>query len=332
MTAKTTLQRRSRRQPTPTSRSTAGAGVGVGAGAVAAGAAPPRLLTALTVAVGVLAAATAVVGLAWQGTGDIVTTTTVRGGTIELLGRGLYRFDTLFGAANNWAGNLVMLLFGLPLLVVATHLRRRGSAVGDLLLVGTLGFFLYMGASYALGAMAYNELFFVHVLLLSASLYAFVLAFSADVASARIPTRTRRPWIGAFMVASGVGTLVIWATDPVTALLTGGAPAGLGAHTTLFTHAFDIAVIVPAAVAAGVAILRGHPLGYRMAAGLLVLEVLLLPTIVIATALQLDLGVTFSTAEVVGPITGFGAMATAAAAVLVALLRTVAVKPKGGTP
>lgn len=324
MTHQTTLQRRSRRQTTRRSRSTAGVR--------AAGAAPPRLLTALVVAVGVLAAVTAVVGLVWQGTGDVVTTTTVRGETIELLGRGLYRYDTLFGAANNWAGDIVMLAFGLPLLIVAAHLRRRGSAVGDLLLVGTLGFFLYMGASYALGAMAYNELFLVHVLLFSASLYAFVLAFSADVASARIPTGTRRPWIGAFMVASGIGTLAIWAMDPVTALLAGEAPAGLGAQTTLFTHALDIAVIVPAAVAAGVAILRGHPLGYRMAAGLLVLEMLLLPTIVIATALQLDLGVTFSTAEVVGPIAGFGVMTTAAAAVLVALLRTVAGKRNSGTP
>jgi hypothetical protein len=45
-----------------------------------------------------------------------------------------------------------------------------------LLLTGTLGYFLYVCASVALGA-AYKNLFLVHVALFSASLSAFVQVF-----------------------------------------------------------------------------------------------------------------------------------------------------------
>jgi hypothetical protein len=91
----------------------------------------------------------------------------------------------------------------------------------------------------------------------------------------------------------------------------------------LFTHAFDIAVIVPAVIAAGVMILRGKAFGYVIAFSLLVLEALLLPLIAIATVVQIDLGIEFTPAEIVGPIAGFGVFAAGALAVIVAILRRV---------
>lgn len=59
-----------------------------------------------------------------------------------------------------------------------------------------------------------------------------------------------------FMLASGV-TLGIWLMEPVSATIEGRNPKGLDTYTTLFTGAFDIGVIVPAALIAGVMILRG---------------------------------------------------------------------------
>lgn len=274
--------------------------------------------------VGVLALLVAGLGLLWHGVSDPVAVSSIRGQAVELHGNGLYRYDTVFAAATNRSSDLVTLLLALPLLGWAAALCRRGSTRGRLLLLGVLGYLLYSSASYALGAVAYNPLFLLYVAYFSASLFAFVLTF-ADFARHRgaalfsddIPRRLP----GIFMVASSIATLGIWLIEPIAALRSGDFPAGLGTYTTLFTHAFDLAIIVPAALIAGVMILRGRPLGYVVASSLLVLEALLLPLITVATVMQVSAGVTFTSAEMVGPIAGFTLLAVVAIAVLRIILR-----------
>ena len=51
--------------------------------------------------------------------------------------------------------------------------------------------------------------------------------------------------------------------------------------------------------------------------------VLLLPTIALSTALQAAAGISFTTAQVVGPIAGFGVLGSVGAWLLVRLLRAV---------
>jgi hypothetical protein len=196
-----------------------------------------------------------------------------------------------------------------------------------LLLTGTLVWFLYVYASLALGT-AYNNLFLLYVALFSAALGAFVLAFgSIDLQAlpAQVSSRLPRRGLAFFMVGSGVVTLGVWIEAPVSALIKRQPPSVIEHSTTLFTHALDLAVIVPAAILAGVLILRRAPLGYLMAFSLLILEVLLAPMIALQTAFQLQAGVTFTTAEIVGPIGGFVVIALIAIWFLVALLRTIGV-------
>jgi len=281
-----------------------------------------RVAAALSIVAGVLALATALTGLLWT-TGDgggVVTT--VWGERVVLHGQGLYRHDSVFVAGSNLGSDSVTLLLGLPLLVVAVARSRSGSRRGQLLRVGVLGYLLYYGTGCALGAVAYNELFLLYVALFSASLFAVVTTVaSIDPAPLTdLPGRARR-WIGGFMIASGGITLVIWLMDPIDALINGTAPATLGTHTTLFTNALDVAVIVPAAGTAGVLILRSRPYGEVIAASLLVLEAMLLPLIVVTTIIQLRLGLSFTPAEIAGPIGGFLVLGVLAVAVLHTLLR-----------
>jgi hypothetical protein len=251
---------------------------------------------------------------------------TIHGQIVELYGRGLYRSDTLFVAGNNFGSDLVTVLAVVPLLAISLLLARRGSLRGRLLLLGALGCVLYIGASYALGAVAFNRLFLVYVGLFSASLFAFVGAFASldlDAVAASLSPRMPRRWPGVFMFASGVVTLAIWVMEPLTALITGEAPKVLETHTTLFTHAVDMGVIVPAALVSGILILRRRTLGYVTAFSLLVLEAVLMPMIAIATFEQIRLGISFTRGEVVGPIAGFSVFALLAVAVLISLLRRV---------
>jgi hypothetical protein len=69
-----------------------------------------------------------------------------------------------------------------------------------------------------------------------------------------------------------------------------------------------LAVITPAAAMAGVLVRRRNPLGYLLAAPLLVTIVLLLPTIALSTALQAAAGISFTVPQIVGPIAGFAAL------------------------
>jgi hypothetical protein len=100
-----------------------------------------------------------------------------------------------------------------------------------------------------------------------------------------------------FLLASAAVTAVVWLQPLVTALLQGRAPELLDVYTTTVTYSLDLAVITPAAALAGLLVRRREPLGYLIAAPLLVTIVLLLPSISLATALQVGAGISFTPAQ-----------------------------------
>jgi hypothetical protein len=281
-----------------------------------------RLLVWLSLAIALLAVIAAAAGLFWQSGSSNATVTSVHGETVELYGQGLYRNDSRFRAGGNQGTDTLTLVLGIPLLVASTWLYRRGSRPGQLMLLGTLVYFLYVYASLSLGT-AYNSLFLIYVAIFSASLFAVILAFNGiDVPEGS----TRLPRIGPalFMFASSLITLAVWLVDLLGALIGGMSPTSLEHSTTLVTHALDMAIIVPAAAVAGMLILRRDVLGYRIAMSLLVLEVMLAPMIALQTIFQLAAGVSFTTAEIAGPIGGFVVLALLALWVMLAILRGVA--------
>jgi hypothetical protein len=167
------------------------------------------------------------------------------------------------------------------------------------------------------------------VVLFSASLWAFALAFTTvdrRVLATRLAGAPRRG-PAALMLASGVVTAGVWAAPLVTAVRRGGVPERLDSYSTPVTQALDLAVITPAALLAGVRILRRDPLGYLIASSLLVVEVLLAPLIAAQTAGQLAAGVRFPPGQVAGPIAGFLGLALAAGRTFAGVLRSVARVP-----
>jgi hypothetical protein len=282
-----------------------------------------RRLPGLLAAVG---AAVAAVGVLRQPSGRSVTVVTTRGGTAELAGDGLYRYDTVFAAAGNAAVDTVVAALGVPLLITAWVSYRSGSHRGSLLLAGTLGYLLYVYATYAFGV-AFNPLYLAYVTLLSASLFGFIAALNAVdrgalaavAADPDVPHRT----LSRFLLTSAAVTAGVWLQPVVTALLRNTAPDVLDVYTTPVTFSLDLAIVAPAAALAGLLVHRREPLGYLLAAPLLVTIVLLLPTIALSTAMQAAAGISFTTAQVVGPIAGFGMLGGIGARLLIRLLRAV---------
>jgi hypothetical protein len=288
----------------------------------------------LCVLIAVLALVAAGAGLFWQDDGSSFAFTSLRGKTVQMYGRGLYRYDSLFSCAGYKGQDAVTLVLGIPLLLLFTVLYRRGSRRGGLLLTGILAYFLYVYATMSLGA-AYNPLFLLYVALFGASFYAFVLVFTAvDLEGLPEDVLANLPRRGpaAYLFGAGLLTLFVWVM-PLLKPLFQGEPLGLlDSSTTLVTHALDLALIVPATFVAGVLILQRKPVGYKISFALLGIIVMLLPVLTASTVSQISAGLSFTLGEVVGPVIGFAVLGLLAMGVMVAVLRRIPVRPDSSIP
>jgi hypothetical protein len=254
---------------------------------------PSKAAICLSALLALLALVAAAVGLFWQDGGSPFSFTTLRGETVQMYGQGLYRYETLRDGSGNKGTDLFILVVGVPLLLLFTLRYRRGDLRGGLLLTGTLAYFLYNSASMTFGY-AYNNLFLVYLAQFSASLFAFVLAFTSfdlQALPVRFSDRLPRRGIAGFLFAVGISLILVWGVmDILPALLAGKAPALTG-HTTLPTHALDMGIIAPLAFVAGVLLLRRATLGYLLAAMLLVVSSVLGAGVLALSAAQLLAGV-----------------------------------------
>lgn len=286
------------------------------------------ILSALTLIVAAGAAVAATAGLFWSDGGNSYLFSTLHGQTAQISGQGLYRYDTVFFAEGYKGQDAVVLFPGVPLLLFALLIARRGSVSGKMLLTGMLGYILYIYASMALGA-AFNRLFLLYVLVFSASMFAFIQAFTSvasEVLTMRIPEQLPGRWLVVFMVASGAITLVVWGMPLVGALTSGGVPDRMDSYTTMVTYALDLGVITPATMLCAMFVLRRNPLGYLIAMPLLVTIILLAPQIILSTIFQNTAGVPFTTPELVGPVSGFVLLGLLSISLLISILRAFSPK------
>jgi len=193
--------------------------------------------------------------------------TSFRGETVTINAHGLYYWDTLSSAAQMQGNDLITLLVGLPLLALAAWLAFRGSLRGQLLLTGTLGFFLYTYMSMCM-LTAYNGLFLVYVALFGLSLYAFALCLlGVDVAGlpAHFSPRLPRRAIATVLFLVGGFLALAWLGRVVPELLQPQTPPALENTTSRVIQAMDLVLIAPLAVLGGVLLLRRKPWGYLLA-------------------------------------------------------------------
>ncbi len=214
----------------------------------------------------ILALVAASAGLFYDTVGEPYDYTNHRGETVMINGHGLYYYDTVSTAAQMQGNDLITLVVGLPLLAISVWLAFRGSLRGRLLLIGTLGFFLYTYMSMSM-LTAYNALFLVYVALFTLNLYAFILSLMAiDVASLPQHFSPHLPhgWIAGVLFAIGGFLALAWLGRIGSPLLQGQTPA-LENTTTLVIQAMDLTLIAPLAILAGILLLRRTASGYLLA-------------------------------------------------------------------
>jgi hypothetical protein len=283
-------------------------------------------LTWLVPLIALLALVTAGAGLLVQGGPGPYTFETLHGQTVEMFGRGLYQNDSRFTGAAFRGTDAVTLLVSLPLLLLSYWRYRRGARNGHIVMIGALFYFLYNGASMTFAA-TFNSLFLVYTALFSASLFAAIVALATSDAAAlaqRVRPGFPHRGMATFLVLVGVGTLFLWLSELIGPLQTGEAPELLGPYTSMFTHGFDSAVITPAAVIAGIFIWRRRPLGYLLAAPLLILCTLIGLVVIGQTISQALVGIFFPIGVYIGMVGSWIVMGAFAIGLTVSFFRNLA--------
>lgn len=172
------------------------------------------------------------------------------------------------------------------------------------MLAGTLAYTVYYGASRGLDT-TYNPFFLIYLALFSASFFAFVLIFTAfglTTLPVRISPQFPRGGMAIFMFVAGFGTAFLWLNDAVTALIEKHVPAALGTHTTVVTYMLDVGIIAPAALLAGILLLRRRPLGYLLSAILTIMLALVGVMVIGQTIMQYNAGLQFSPGVLIGMV------------------------------
>lgn len=190
----------------------------------------------------------------------------VRGESVELQGRGLYRLDSVSFAAQAKAQDLVTLFLGIPLLVVSLVFAARGILRAGVLLAGTFAYFAYTYATYAFG-LQYNSLFPVYVALFGLSVWGLGLRLAA-LDGSRIREGFRGPRIRkaavVFDFLAGALILLMWMGRLLPNLISGANTTFIEHYTTLPIQVMDLGLVVPLALVSGVNLARDRPLGYLL--------------------------------------------------------------------
>lgn len=232
-----------------------------------------RTLSWLSVLVAVLAVAASAAGLFAQDPGRPFAFTTIHGQTADMYGHGLYRFDTVVTAVGYLIADWFTLLIGVPLLIGALWLYRRGSVRGGILLAGVFAYLLYKYVSMAVGA-AYNNWLLAYIVLTGATFLGLVVSLmSFDTEALASSFGTRAPWrgIAIFLIVSGASLFSIWLfLSIVPALLANTVPLELASYSTVTTFGIDMGFVAPSLIAAGILLLRREPLGFVLAPMLLI--------------------------------------------------------------
>ncbi|MFD1774584.1 hypothetical protein [Paenibacillus rhizophilus] len=259
-----------------------------------------RLVTLLSVLIIAFAAIAAGAGLLLPGGPGEHSVMSVRGESITLYGKGLYKNESVSMAAQAKGQDMVTLALGIPLLCISLIMTGKRKRNGHLLLAGTLGYFLYTYASYAFLSM-YNPMFLIYTVLFSVSLFAFIFTLNSlqkdrdRLFKDTLPVKR----IGIFLLFIGCSIGLLWLgkilrPDPVS-----GVPLGLEHYSTLVIQAMDLGVVVPLSIAAGVLVLQRKTIGFLLASVMIVKGISLLTAITAMLGAMLYAGVNVSLAELI---------------------------------
>jgi hypothetical protein len=191
----------------------------------------------------------------------------IRGRTVTIYGKGLYKHMSAEVAPQGIAQDYVTLFAGIPLLLFALWITRKGSKKGQFLLAGILGYFLVTYLFYTVMGM-YNQLFLVYIILMGTSFYAFILtllSFETKDLSTLFKSCMPTKVTGGFLIFNSIAIGLLWLSIVIPPLLNGSViPVQAEHYTTLIVQGLDLGILLPAAFLCGILWIKKRPLGYLL--------------------------------------------------------------------
>lgn len=227
--------------------------------------------------------------------------TSIYGEIIETYGIGIYFRDSVSVAAQGLASDLITLILAVPLLITSSIYTYKGSRKSTFVLLGTLGYFLYTYMSYVFLWM-YNPLFILYVVLMSLSLFSFILlmmSFNLETIEKQFSPKLPVRFLGIYQIAIGAFIALLWLGKLAPTIFDQAAPVGLEHYTTLVIQGMDLGFVVPVAILSGILLLKRRPMGYLLTSVVAVKGFTMLLAISAMIVNQMINGVSVSTVEVV---------------------------------
>ncbi len=225
-------------------------------------------ITVLSMLIILIAGPAAYTGIFSTGGPGSYTVESVRGETVTLYGKGLYKHMSKDVAPQGIAQDYVTLFVAIPLLIIALLWARRGSLRGRYLLAGTLGYFLVTYLFYLVMAM-YNALFLVYSALLGLSFFAFALVFRSLVQASPkqyFDKNTPHKTTGGFLIFNTLAIALLWLGVVIPPLLDGSViPQQAEHYTTLIVQGLDLGLLLPLSFISGLLFIQRKPMGYLLA-------------------------------------------------------------------
>jgi hypothetical protein len=194
--------------------------------------------------------------------------TSIRGKTIIIYGKGLYKDMSAEVAPQGIAQDCVTLFIAIPLLIFSFFNAGKESLKSKYLLAGTLGYFLVTYLFYTVMGM-YNVMFLPYIILMGASFYSFILIILSfdtnDLQNSFNPSAPVKT-TGGFLIFSSIVIGLLWLSIIVPPLLNGTIiPLQAEHYTTLIVQGLDLGILLPGAFISGVLLIKRKRFGYLFA-------------------------------------------------------------------
>lgn len=202
--------------------------------------------------------------------------------------------------------DVVILAVAVPVLAIGLWYAMRGSVRGRIVWLASLAYMTYLWLS-RVGLLAFNDFFLGYVTLFVLSLFTLVgglVTTDPEPFRRRLQGRISRPIYAGVLGVTAIGIAVLWLSDIVPATLAGTTPLGIqefGPKGAL-TYVYDLGLLVPSYALAAYLLWRGYRWAFTITGVLLVFAVLIAPTLVALTIVDLQQGVAMTPGIVIGTV------------------------------
>ena len=171
------------------------------------------------------------------------------GDSIKMWGAGIYAHDSYFKAPIFIGSDVTILLFVLPMSIVAFLRTWKEQSIENYICSsGLIGTLLYYSASLAFGV-TYNGLHLVYIALFGVCFFSACMLLAklhtVSIRQGKVCTYHFTKGMKAFLIVTGISLFIAWLPDIIMSIKNGTSLDLIEVYTTEITYVLDMGIISP---------------------------------------------------------------------------------------